>query len=234
MGHGWKVNGVQGTLNIWRDLKRFSLDFFASSCPLCQRSTAQIFCLDCQRQILACQNLEQSWNPIPLMAWGTYQGALKRAIAQLKYKEQITIARFFGDVLADLWMQQNSRSQSVTAVSIPLHLDRYEERGYNQAELVTRRFCHVTGLPHGSHYLQRVKPTQAQFSLSRQQRYENLRSAFKVSRDYTRKQKQLPILLMDDIYTTGATLTAATQALTQAGFKVTGAMVIAKTAAKDS
>ncbi len=173
-------------------------------------------------------------QPLPVLAWGVYQGPLKRAIAQLKYNQNTAIAHYFGNLLADLWLSQPNSPRGITVLPIPLHPDRYRQRGFNQATLIAQSFCHVTGLPLLPHGLQRTKATQAQFSLSRAQRFENLESAFSLDDALRRFKPSSSFLLLDDIYTTGATLIAARQTLTRHQFQGVQAMVVAKAIAPKS
>lgn len=162
-----------------------------------------------------------------VFAWGSYGGALKRAIALLKYKGKAEIARPLGQWLAQAWLQQVSDRQCVL-VPIPLHRDRYRQRGYNQADLIAHSFGQVAGVKVSSQALIRYQATQAQFGLSIAERRHNLEQAFVLGPDFQRQRPKWPILLLDDIYTTGATIQAATQALQKAGITVRGAVAVAQ------
>ncbi len=207
-----------------------------STCPICGRSASQTLCLDCIRQLKTCeyQRPAQDWQgTLPLFAWGSYEGSLKRAIAVLKYQHQPEIGELLGTWLAETWRCQPPhavRSFSTTriiVVPIPLHRDRQQHRGYNQAELIAQRFCQITGLTLNTSLLIRHRATEVQHSLTVQQRQQNLNQAFRVQS--VEKVQDRPILLLDDIYTTGATAQAAVAALRAARLSVLGIAAIAKT-----
>ncbi len=195
---------------------------FQAHCPLCQRRATATFCLDCFRQLQACQIATSSRT---VFAWGRYTGALKRAIGLLKYDGKAEIARPLGQWLAQAWLHQGVAPR-VVVVPIPLHCDRKLQRGYNQAELIARSFCQATGLRHYAQGLRRVKATQAQFSLSIAERHDNLEQAFTLGPDFKSQHPKWPVLLLDDIYTTGATIAAATQTLRMAGVHVYGTVAV--------
>lgn len=210
--------------------------FLRSDCPLCQRCTNQEVCQYCQRQIQGCQLANFAPSPqdqLPVWAWGSYSGALKRAIAALKYENHPQLACPLGYWLAQAWLDASSSTQhplksAITVVPIPLHPLKQQQRGYNQAELLAQSFCRVTGLPWQREGLKRVRLTEAQFGLSPTKREENLAEAFQVGTNLAQRCSTGSVLLLDDIYTTGATARAAAQILQQQGISVCGLAAIAR------
>ncbi len=206
--------------------------FLESRCPLCQRSTRQVFCIDCERQLAECrlsQPLQRLEADLLCVGWGQYGGALKRAIASLKYDNHPELARPLGQWLGELWRQLPTTQQlgKVTVVPIPLHAAKQAKRGYNQAELLAEGFCQVTGLRLLRQGLQRVRETEAMFGLSPQQRQQNLTEAFQVGQALVAGNRQPPVLILDDIYTTGTTVRAAIHVLQQAQIPVVGVAALA-------
>ncbi|MEM6449850.1 MAG: hypothetical protein AAF703_06010 [Cyanobacteria bacterium P01_D01_bin.105] len=156
----------------------------------------------------------------------------------MKYGNRPDIAVPLGVALAKRWQQQTARqhqSNSVYVVPIPLHSDRQKIRGYNQAERIAAAFCQATRLPLLPNGLQRTKTTQPQHSLNPAERQKNLEQVFQI--DQTLRQIKNPahprpqkpaILLIDDIYTTGATAQSAVLTLKRAGFLVVSIAVLAQ------
>lgn len=202
---------------------------FQGQCALCQRKPAASFCQDCYQQLRECQ-YSKGYGHLqtdpPLWAWGRYTGALKQALSQLKYGHNTRIAQPLGEWLGLTWSITQRHRPWV--VPIPLHHDRKQERGYNQAALIAQGFCHTTGLTCVKQGLIRMRATEAQFSLTPAERWSNVEGAFKLGAGFPQVLSQRPVLLIDDIYTTGATVRMATQTLQAAGISVIGAATVAQ------
>ncbi len=180
---------------------------------------------------------------IPVWAWGNYDGDLKRAIAVLKYQGRIDLARPLGQAIADAWLGDRPdpgtlpRRDRPWVVPIPLFVAKEEQRGFNQAAELAAAFCEITGLRHAPYGLQRMRNTQAQFGLSARDRQRNLQAAFTLGPDCQNPRwwglwPQRPpryVILIDDIYTTGATVRTAIACLRQHHIDVCEVVVLART-----
>lgn len=117
--------------------------------------------------------------------------------------------------------------KKLTVVPIPMHPEKQKKRGFNQAELIAKGFCDVTNMPYQPELLRRIKNTKPQIETkSKEERLENLSSAFVSPSQKTK----YPILLIDDIYTTGATIGEAIKTLSANNLKVAAILVLARTA----
>ena len=103
-----------------------------------------------------------------------------------------------------------------------------QTRGYNQADLIARGFTQVTGYNLKSNLLIRQKQTEAMFGLNMKQRQENIDQAFKLGKDYGSVKKSDPVLIIDDIYTTGTTVAEAQRILTKAKLKTIGVATVCR------
>jgi ComF family protein len=209
-------------VTIWKPL----LDFFLKpNCPLCDRPTPSTLCLYCDRQLQAEQIKDPLQNTTPfILAGGNYSGTLKRAIAQCKYHNHPQLGYYLGELLAKTWLANPPYNSQVIAIPIPLHPDKQRQRGFNQAELIAKGFCQHTGIKLNQSLL-RVKSTEAQFQLNPTDRQQNLSDAFALKSG--QKLQGRSIILIDDIYTTGATINAASQALQNASVNIVGIAVSA-------
>lgn len=142
-----------------------------------------------------------------------YKGQVRESILKLKYSHRAEYANFYakaiyayGKYLLNSWKPQ-------AIVPIPIHKDRLIHRGYNQAGLIGSELAALLGIPCVEALL-RVHSTKPMKELSIIDRKKNLIRAFRVN-----PQTRLParILLVDDIYTTGATIDAAAALLLAAG-----------------
>ncbi|MEG4028811.1 MULTISPECIES: ComF family protein [unclassified Microcoleus] len=216
----------------WTGLVKSFLNLFLkSNCPLCQRPAAGEFCLYCHKQLQRCQLSDSGrfWNSQQrVFVWGEYGGALKRAIAALKYDGNPQLAKPLGGWLAEAWLSFPELAiDNLTVVPIPLHQEKLKERGFNQAELLAESFCEVTGLPLQRHGLERVKNTQALFALTPQQRQAEMKNALSLGKDFRRRLPRDRVLLVDDIYTSGTTVKSAIKILEQSGISVYGTVALA-------
>ncbi len=111
-------------------------------------------------------------------------------------------------------------------VPVPLHSLRQRERGYNQSELLARRIGCLAGRPVMGGALKRTRYTETQTRLGAGERSRNLSGAFTCAKGPV--VKGLKILLIDDVYTTGATCDACAQALLAAGAQSVGVLAVAE------
>jgi ComF family protein len=217
---------------MWRDLLSFCLKF---PCPLCQRPADTTICLYCQKQLESCQinNPSSSWQGnLPVFSWGVYDGKLKRAIATCKYDRQPEIGKELGKWLGKSWKSNSigQKNKNLIVLPIPLAEEKLKTRGFNQAVAIAQGFCQETGYSLSTKGLVRIKDTQPMFNLSPHQRQENIRQAFVIGKSWHKQIPRSPVLLLDDIYTTGTTVKEAAKLLRSKEIKVLGVIVLSSPA----
>jgi ComF family protein len=157
------------------------------------------------------------------VAFGLYDGRMSAAIHALKYDRLHPAARGLGRMLAQAIAQLADEAPAeMLVVPVPLHRSKQAERGFNQARSLAEfaigflRKSHPNWkLTLASSTLMRLRETESQAGLTSHERRLNVRGAFTVSNANAVASKH--ILLIDDIFTTGATARAAAQALVKAG-----------------
>ena len=154
-------------------------------------------------------------------AVGLHTGVLRQAVLRLKFGRQRNLVRPLGELLAARWAQEPGSPHALpwsaldALLPVALHPRRRAWRGFDQAALLSRELARHTGLRCREGVLLRVKDTPAQVGLSAAQRRENVRGAFSVKGIAAVRGARL--LLLDDVWTTGATLGEAARALHRAG-----------------
>lgn len=144
-----------------------------------------------------------------------YEGAARRAMSDIKYRHKKEYLRFFAAAAGEQFGEAIGRLPIDALVPVPVHPKRRRERGYNQAEELCRELSpRLGGIPVVTDLLRRRKKTSPQKKLGADERMLNLRNAFEPYHCY---ENIRTVLLVDDIYTTGATLEACTEALLKAG-----------------
>jgi ComF family protein len=157
------------------------------------------------------------------VAYGPYEGRMREAIHALKYDRLHSAARGMGRMLAVAIAQLADKAPTeMLVVPVPLHRSKYAERGFNQARSLAFHALDALGKSHpawrltlASSTLMRLRVTESQFGLTPRQRRLNVKGAFEVSDPAAVTQKH--VLVIDDIFTTGATARATALALIGAG-----------------
>jgi len=154
------------------------------------------------------------------------RGVVRRVIHNFKYHKQVYLRHLVSDWLAaTLDDPRMHPSNFDVIVPVPLHPARRRERGFNQAELLARSLARRTGLPVVL-VLDRVRYTTTQTAFDRAERMENLRDAFRLRP--ARNVRGSRVLLVDDVLTTGSTLSECARVLQDSG----ASFVYAATAAR--
>ncbi len=148
-------------------------------------------------------------------SFGLYNDALSGAILLLKYESLARLGGWFATLLAPVVREEFKGVAFDAIVPVPLHASRQRERGYNQAELIARPLAKRLKLKMATYLLVRTRPRPAQTLLSLRERWETVRGAYETRAGA--KVDKLRILLVDDVFTTGATLDACAKALRAAG-----------------
>lgn len=185
-------------------------------CSRCGRltRTAQSVCQSCQQQTIPLSQIRAALlfaPPVPDL------------IHQLKYKGAFGLAEPLAALMVEEWERWQTAVDLI--LPIPLYPDRQKRRGYNQSDLLVRHFAAHLKIPHDTAVLQRVRNTPPQVGLSATERQKNMVDAFRAENGRVIGKR---ILLVDDVCTTGATLSAAAQALLAVGARSVSAYCLAR------
>lgn len=142
-----------------------------------------------------------------------YGYPIAELVRKLKYGHSLSHAQVLGSLLADHIQRQHRNEWPQRVIPVPLSIERFRERGFNQAIELGRVLEKQLGIPMNTQLLRRVRHTVEQAGLSRRERKKNLRNAFAVS------AKQIPdhVAIVDDVVTTGSTINEIARTLKRAG-----------------
>lgn len=177
-------------------------------------------CPDCTHHMPAFDTATAVWS---------YGFPVDTLIQDFKYGHHLYLAGFFGQHLAHClqaqWATPTGTPKPDLIVPMPLHPSRLKLRGFNQAAEIARHVAKHVGLPWRSDALIRLQDTAPQAGLRREARWSNLRGAFACPESLTGSR----ILLIDDVLTTGASLSACAEVLRHAGASHVDVAVLART-----
>jgi ComF family protein len=166
-------------------------------------------------------------------AYGSYESGLRELIHLLKYGGVRPAANVLGRMLAEAitTLEPEFRAYSVAVIPVPLHRTKLRQRGFNQAELIASGAMKLSQpgsrLRLCAGVLERKRDTASQIGLTSHQRRENLRGAFGVAQPELVKGRE--VLVVDDVYTTGTTVSECSKVLRRAGATKVWVATVART-----
>lgn len=173
-------------------------------CRKCGKGLAkqeQEYCCDCQR------------FPHAYTAGAAvfaYDEVMRRSIAMFKYHNRREYAVFYAEEMYRRFARRLAFWKPQVIIPVPVSRKKKRQRGFDQAELLAKQLGRLIGIPADLSYIVRREDTIPQKELTRQQRKANLRGAFALRGGAKRYER---VLLVDDVYTTGATVDAVSEIL---------------------
>jgi ComF family protein len=172
-------------------------------------------CLDCLTEPPAA-----SW----IDSWGRYESGLTKVLHAFKFRGH----SFLSDPLSDLLLEVLNARRDVdfdAIVPVPMHRTKERKRGFNQAELLARGLSRRCGIELGDGVVAKTEERRVQSELKKAERRANVKGTFRADD----RARGLSVLLVDDICTTGETLSACAAALRAAGARDVAAVTVART-----
>jgi len=203
-------------------------------CPFCDSICREPLCPDCTDAVrfisppfcIACgvpfksdsiknHTCGECMKKKRLFSWARgvliYNDASAKAIHRFKYNKDTTFSKALGSIIS----RYHDLEGFDVLIPVPLHIDRLRERGFNQSLLLAAWVSRSVERPLWPDALQRIRWTESQITLDRAQRRSNVRGAFRVRRP--RQVAGRRVILVDDVYTTGATANECARVLRGAG-----------------
>lgn len=180
-------------------------DGFIGLCPCCKKSI--------NRAIFENNNL----------SYGFYGGILKKLILEFKYESNYTAGYLLSNFLLEIIEENNIKADVICYV--PMTKKAEKKRGFNQCKVIAKNISNATGIPVRK-CIKKIRNTKEQKTLNKEERIENLSGAFKVNNvDNIRNRN---VILIDDVITTGATISECQNILKKSGAKKIIVLTIAK------
>lgn len=209
-----------------------SLDSLSPVCAACSQALPRLSgprCLICQQPLpedyldLCIRCGVHRRGLVRTVALGPYTDGWRRLILDLKAGRDRIVADFLSAKLSAELRQQTSLTPDLLTF-VPMTKRERRSRGFNQSRLLATGVSHRTGVP-VERLLTKQIDTDRQSVLRAEQRRNNLREAFRAVRSSTESES---VLLIDDVFTTGATAEACSHALLDAGYKEVNVLVVAR------
>ena len=158
-----------------------------------------------------------------LRSWSIFEGPIRNALHKLKYRRNVALGEALAQGMVGYLLSLDWPVDLI--IPVPLGKKRFRERGYNQVALLAQPLAFASGLSYLPNGLTRQRETKSQVGLSLLERKENVTGAFFADPSQVRGKT---VLLIDDVATTGATLSSCAQALSNAGVISTYALTLAR------
>lgn len=202
----------------------FALDLlFPPTCGICGKIGEGYICKKCYQelQIYIYQKIEN--NNFYLLR---YKGIIRDKMIAYKFNEKAYLHNLFCEIFVKNKIGCKFLKSYDIMIPVPMHKKKRAKRGYNQSELIARNLANYFKIPIDTKVLIKQVNTPMQSSLGKEERAKNVQNVYKVQNEEKIKDKN--VLLVDDIYTTGATVKECKKIVKLAGAKKVGVIIIAK------
>jgi len=223
--------------SLWWDV----LDFiYPQRCPVCQTALSSgrelmcqncmfkfrekkrllgPYCPSCKRQLPSlsdgceCEESDQALEAV--FSLGVYDEETEALIENFKYRRKRRLGAFLSELLSEGLLDSAKLPGADFIVAVPLHKRKLRERGFNQSKIIASQLSEKLGIPVLPDSVIRKRNTRSQTGLSREERRKNVKDAFKLTGKVDLEGRRL--LLVDDVLTTGATVSECARTLKSAG-----------------
>ncbi len=212
--------------------------FFPDRCLFCDRTVEPgvVSCAGCEGSLPICHEVAQGEDQSDVFEWQAaafwYSGVVRHGVEQFKFNKRTDAAAYFAPLMHEAILRScKGEFLADLVVPVPMGENRLRERGYNQAELLSRELSHICCIPHAPEVLCR-QGNLVQHELSARLRRLEAESSFMLASNAEGKIYGKSILLVDDISTTGSTLKSCAKAMLKGGADKIFCVTIAATPLK--
>ena len=211
------INLIEKLLNL----------IYIQPCYLCKSTKEDtILCSKCREKIhYLPKTVIRKIDGVSVYSCTVYDDVIKKLIKNLKYHNQKQLAKVMALIMHEYIKELNLNKEYVL-LPVPIHKNRLKERKYNHMEICANEIFKLSGYKVNKNLLIRIKDTQNQYKLHRDERIKNIKGAFELSKTEF-PDKTLNYLIIDDITSTGATLEEIIKLLKSNGYNNLTALTLA-------
>lgn len=206
------------TGNFFKRLLDFVLPELCVSCDSPVEQGQRFICSNCREKLVRIEN-QPLWYDSNLIksSFSLFEfredTEIQKIIHAFKYSGMKSIGIILGEEIGKLLLGLSIKF----VIPVPLHLAKFRERTYNQSFYISKGIVKITGWELSENILKRTSYTKSQTGLSFSERQENVSGAFAVNHKSVQLLKNADVLIVDDVITTGATITECARVLKAAG-----------------
>ncbi len=193
----------------------------SACCAKCGKPRFEPSAVECVSSFVCGACRTEKWYFDHAVSTFLYEGRMREAILAFKYRKRFSIGEVLGGRLASLLPPRlenhpaDDGTKPDVVIPVPLHVSRLREREFNQSAILAKHLATALGVPVQYESLERTRATEFQSTLSPRKRIQNVKNAFKVT--HRKAVCGAHVLLVDDIFTHGATANECAKALKKAG-----------------
>ena len=214
---------------------------FLPVCGICGKLGEGYLCKDCKKNMNEYCIKEKSYkivvdlkdkidkankNIIQIINLLKYEGLVRKLLIDYKFNDKSYLYKTFCEIIKNDKKTLDFIKSYDIIIPVPIHKKRMKKRGYNQSELIARELAKICGNKVYTNILIKIKNNKAQSTLNKEERENNAKNVYKLNKPEKIKNKN--VLILDDIYTTGATVKECALELGKANIKEIGVFTVAK------
>ncbi len=207
---------------------------FLPVCGICGKLGEGYLCKECEKSIkeyyieqkVFVKDIRSKYKMCKTMHLLKYEGLVRKLLIDYKFNDKSYLYKTFCEIIKNDKKTLDFIKSYDIIIPVPIHKKRMKTRGYNQSELIARELAKICGNKMYTDVLIKIKSNKAQSTLNKEERENNAKNVYKLCK--LEKINNKKVLILDDIYTTGATVKECALELSKATVKEIGIFTVAK------
>ena len=207
---------------------------FLPVCGICGKLGEGYLCKECEKSIkeyyieqkVFVKDIRSKYKMCKTMHLLKYEGLVRKLLIDYKFNDKSYLYKTFCEIIKNDKKTLDFIKSYDIIIPVPIHKKRMKTRGYNQSELIARELAKICGNKMYTDVLIKIKSNKAQSTLNKEERENNAKNVYKLCK--LEKINNKKVLILDDIYTTGATVKECALELSKANVKEIGIFTVAK------